>query len=205
MSEKVKNGIKLAVIIFVSAAVGLLLGYLVSDQELRYMFSREYRETVKGIEIYTCGTINEENYMAHRSMLAYAPEELAECCDKIYFTGSELPIPANDTGFGQALGITQGRIVYVSTQTYGADVVLHEMFHAYDHEHGMPSSNDGGFITAFREENERIRLAAASESLLASEFYAETGAMYIISPFELSIRAPRTYSYFNSVLGLYED
>ncbi len=204
MSEKAKNGIRIVVIVLVSAAVGLVLGYLVSNQELRYMFSREYRETVKGIEIYTCGTINEENYLAHKSMLAYAPEELAECCGKIYFTGSELPIPANDTGFGQALGITQGNTVYVSTLTYGADVVLHEMFHAYDHEHGMPSSNDGDFIVAFGEESERIRIAAASESLLASEFYAEAGAMYIISPFELSIRAPKTYSYFNGIFGMYE-
>ena len=204
MSEKAKNGIRIVVIVLVSAAVGLVLGYLVSNQELRYMFSREYRDTVKGIEIYTCGTINEENYLAHKSMLAYAPEELAECCGKIYFTGSELPIPANDTGFGQALGITQGNTVYVSTLTYGADVVLHEMFHAYDHEHGMPSSNDGDFIVAFGEESERIRIAAASESLLASEFYAESGAMYIISPFELRIRAPKTYSYFNGIFGMYE-
>ncbi|MCR4780145.1 MAG: hypothetical protein K5876_03515 [Ruminiclostridium sp.] len=205
MTETVKKGIKIALIVIVSAALGIVLGYMVSSYELRYMFSREYRETVKGIDIYTCGEVNENNCLAHISMLEYAPDELAECCGRIYFTGSELPIPANDTGFGQALGVTQGNTVYVSTVSFGADVVLHEMFHAYDHEHDMPSANDGEFYAAFRDEYKNIRLAAGNESLLASEFFAEAGAMYIISPFELTVRAPKTYKYFNKIFVLYDE
>lgn len=205
MTETMKRGIKVAIIIVVSAAAGIILGCLVSNQELRYMFSREYRETISGIEIYTCGEIDADNYTAHMAMLNCAPDELAECCDKIYFTGTDLPIPANDTGFGQALGITQGRTVFISTKSFGADVLLHEMFHSYDHEHGMLSSNDGDFLVAFKEEGTRIRLAAADESFLASEYFAEAGAMYIISPFELRIRTPKTYKYFSSLLSLYNE
>ena len=32
-----------------------------------------------------------------------------------------------------------------------------------------------------------------------------TGAMYMISPFELTVRAPKTYKYFNKIFGLYDE
>lgn len=204
MTENIKRHIRHVVIVLLAAAVGILLGRLVSNYEMRFMLERELRGTYKGVEIYTCGEINAENYNSHVRMLAYAPDELFAGCEKIYFTGSGISVPANDSGYDQALGLTQEKVIYVSTQSFGADVLMHELFHTYDNYKGMSSSNDAEFTRIFDEEKGNIRILAGSASLLASEFYAEAGAMYIISPFELSVRAPKAYEYFNSIFALYE-
>ena len=204
MSEKIKSGIKHAAIVLVAAALGVFLGYFVSSYETRFMLGREYIGTLRGIEIYTCGDVMPEYFDAHIRMLDYAPDELLAGCDKIYFTGEGIDIPANDSGYDQALGLTQNRVVYVSAGSFGADVVLHELFHTFDNANGMLSANSPEFLAAFGDEKDNIRIVAGHSSLLASEFFAESGAMYIISPFELSIRAPKAYSFFNGIFGLYE-
>lgn len=204
MSEKVKDTIRHTVIVLLAAAIGICLGYLVSSYETRFMLGREYQGSYKGIELYTCGDVNEDFYDAHIQMLEYAPEELLTGCDRIYFTGGDISIPANDSGYAQALGLTQNRVIYVSTRSFGADVVLHELFHTYDSANGMPSANSSDFQEACEKEKGNIRIIAGHSSLLASEFFAEAGAMYVISPFELSIRAPETYRYFNTIFALYE-
>jgi len=205
MTDNAKKHIKQAIVILFAAVLGILLGRLVSNYEMRFMLDREYRGEYKGVEIYTCGEINVDNYNAHIKMLSYAPDELLAYCEKMYFTGGGISVPANDSGFDQALGLTQDKVIYVSTQSFGADVVMHELFHTYDNGKGMISSNDEDFYRIFDEEKDNIRIIAGSDSLLASEFFAEAGAIYIISPFELSIRAPKAYRYFNSLFALYEE
>lgn len=204
MSEKAKDVIKRTVIVLIAALIGVCLGYLMSSYETRFMLGREYRGSYKGIELYTCGDVNDEFCYAHIKMLELAPDELLTGCDRIYFTGSGIPISANDSGYDQALGLTQNRVIFVSTESFGADVVMHELFHTYDSANGMPSGNSPDFQFVFGKEKDNIRIVAGHSDLLASEFFAEAGAMYVISPFELSIRAPKTYEYFNSIFGLYE-
>ncbi len=204
MSEKIKDTVKHTVIVLIAAAVGICLGYFVSSYETRFMLGREYQGAYKGVELYTCGDVNDIFYKAHLEMLELAPDELLAGCERIYFTGADIGIPANDSGYEHALGLTQNGVVYVSTQSFGADVVMHELFHTYDSANGMLSDNSPGFRAAFDSENGNIRVIAGSSVFMASEFFAEAGAMYIISPFELSIRAPRTYEYFNTIFDLYE-
>ncbi len=204
MNEKVIGFIRRTVIVLIAAAIGVCLGYMVSSYETRFMLGREYQGSYKGVELYTCGDVRQEFYSAHVQMLDYAPEELLAGCDRIYFTGEGISIPLNDSGYSQALGLTQNRVVFISTETFGADVVMHELFHTYDSANGMLSANSSAFLQAFDKEQGNIRIAAGHSSMLASEFFAEAGAMYIISPFELSLRAPETYDYFNAMLALYE-
>lgn len=199
MTYKAKSIIKRVAVVAAAAVIGICLGYLVSSYEVRFMLAREYEGSYKGIEIYSCGDINRDIMDAHQSMLRSVPDELLKGCRRIYFTGSDIDIPVNDSGYGQALGLTQGGTVYVSTRTFGADVVVHELFHTYDAACGMLSSNDEDFIAAYDAEKDNIRIIAGHSSHYPSEFFAEAGAMYIISPFELSIRAPLAYEYFQSI------
>lgn len=202
--NKVRRGIRLAVIILIAAAVGIILGHLVSSYELRFMLNREYCGTYRGVDIYKSGMLDTDNFSRHAYMLGLAPDELIECCDRMYFTGTDLDIPANDSGYGSALGLTQGRTIYISTESFGRDVVFHELFHAYDNAHDLPSSNSPAFIEAFNEEADKIRFVAGDDSLVRAEYFATAGAIYMVMPESMKVRTPKTYSYFNFLLRLYE-
>ncbi|MBP5606548.1 MAG: hypothetical protein J6X60_13580 [Ruminiclostridium sp.] len=142
--------------------------------------------------------MNEENLGLHASMIEKAPEMLTNCCDKIYFTGTDLELPAQDS----ALGLTQGRTLFISTESFSTYVIYHELFHAYDNSNGEPSANSLEFINAYEANKQVIPVFAQYSSSFRSEFFAQAGAMYLIMPFELSIAAPETYRYYDEVLGL---
>lgn len=196
MSETAGKVIRIAVLVIVSAAVGILLGQLVSNYELRFMMSREYLGEVNGVEIYSAGKVNEDNLELHRQMLMKAPEKLTECCDRIYFTGSDLELPASDS----ALGLTQNRTIFVSTESFSSYVVFHELFHAYDNAHGELSAKPE-FGDLYELEKGAFPVFARYSSAYPSEFFAQAGALYLIMPTELSIAAPEVYEYFDDALG----
>ncbi|MBO6230336.1 MAG: hypothetical protein J6O50_07195 [Ruminiclostridium sp.] len=202
MSESFRKMIRLAVIIFLSATVGILLGQFVSNYEMRFMLSREYCGDVSGIEIYAVGNVDRENFVKHLEMLVDAPEQLTECCDRMYFTGTDLEIPAHDSGLGDALGLTQDRMICISTRSFSTYVVFHELFHAYDNVHGTLSET-AEFLQLYSENERAVPVFASHRSAYAAEFFAQAGALYLLMPMELSFSAPGLYEYYNNMLNIY--
>lgn len=200
MSDSFKKIIGIGAIILVSALVGILLGQLFCNYEMRYMFAREYCGDVNGIEIYAAGEIDRDNFVKHLEMLVDAPEKLTECCDKIYFTGSSLGVPASDSGLGNALGLTQDRTIYISTESFSSYVVYHELFHAFDNANDRLSDTTE-FVKLYAENDRIMPVFAAHSDEYAAEFFAQVGAMYLLMPFELSVSAPELYDYYDSTLG----
>ncbi len=204
MSDSVKKVVRLSLIIIVSAFIGILFGQLVSSYELRFMLSREYLGEYRGIEIYTAGSVNEENMKLHLQVLKEAPEQLTKCVERIYFTGTDLELPVQDSGMGKALGLTQGQTVYLSTESFGSYVALHEMFHAYDYVHGDLSENSVRFQRVYERGKNVIPIFAPNVGAYPAEFFAQAGAMCITMPFEMSIAAPEVYEYFTELLAAEE-
>ena len=54
-----------AAAIIAAAGVGVLLGQLASDYELRFLLNREFCGTYRGIDVYKSGEINDENVLGH--------------------------------------------------------------------------------------------------------------------------------------------
>ena len=203
MSDSFKKIIKIAAIIFISAAVGIMIGQFFFNYEMRYMFAREYCGDVNGIEIYAAGKIDRENFVKHLEMLAKAPEKLTECCDKMYFTGNGLDIPESDAGLGNALGLTQDRTIFISTESFSSYVVLHELFHAFDNANDRLSETYE-FLKLYKEKSRIMPVFTANSDDYAAEFFAQVGAMYLLMPYELSISAPDIYDYYDKKLGFGE-
>ena len=204
MSDSFKKIIGIGAIIFISALIGILLGQFFCNYEMRYMFGREYCGDVSGIEIYAAGEVDRDNFRKHLEMLVKAPGKLTECCDRIYFTGNGLDIPGSDSGLGSALGMTQDRTIYISTESYSSYVVFHELFHAYDNTHERLSES-AEFIRLYAENDRVMPVFAARSEDYASEFFAQVGAMYLLMPFELSVSAPDLFEYYDSTLGFGTD
>ena len=202
---RIKQAVKFAAVVIAAAVIGILIGHLVSNYEMRFMLSRKYQGTYKGIEVYTSGLLDEQNFRAHAQMLGTAPDKLTECCDRLYFTGTDLELPGYDAGLGSALGLTQNRTVYISTESFSSYVVYHELFHAYDNTHGSPLSSSDEFMKLYASNRRVIPVFAADSSAYLSEFFAQAGAMYLLMPAELKYSAPDLYDYYDETLGFGEE
>lgn len=200
MSDTLKKVLKLSALIIVSAFIGVMLGQFMSNYEMRFSFSRRYIGNYRGIDIYETGDINEENMRMHLQMLSDAPEELAECTDRLYFIGTDVALPVNDEELGDVLGLTQGSTVYISTSSFSAYVVFHELFHAYDSAHGDISENSREFREIYANAGHTVPVFAAYSSDYPAEFFAQAGAMCLVMPFEMSRAAPSVYEYYSELL-----
>lgn len=201
-SKILRFGIYVAAVV-AAAGIGVLLGQFASDYELRYLLDREYCGTYRGIDVYKSGEINADNFLGHIYMLEAAPSELTDCCKSLYFIGGQLPIPRNETGHTQALGLTQGEKIYISTDSYSPDVMLHELFHAYDSRY--ENSSDEDFLEVYSCEQTKLYVAGGYSDQRPSEYFATAGAMYLLTPDELLLLAPETYNYFSINVNFKED
>ncbi len=200
-----KKVLRYAVMIIISASIGIFFGHMISNYEMRFMASRTLYGEYKGIEIYTVGEVYEANMSNYLYMLSCAPDELVECCERLYFTGSDLTIPQNDKGVGSALGLTQGKTIYISTEMFGMEVMFHELFHAYDNVKGGLSSNSEEFREAYDREWNNIYVAAGYDEMYPSEFFAQGGAFYLLAHDRMKEEAPLTYAYFNGIFGYFDE
>lgn len=196
--ERASIVLKCTIIAVMTAVIGIFVGKTIAAYETGYLLNREYCGSYRGIEVYKSGEINDENFLQHVVMLRDAPEKLVECCDKMYFIGGSLPIRTS----GSALGVTQDSTVFITTDSYGPDVLVHELFHTYDNRYGASSSSD--FDSIYEAEKYKIPVSSGYDEKHRAEFFATAGAVYIVSPAELLKKAPNTFFYINEILELYE-
>lgn len=182
-----------------AVTIGIVLGIFVTNYELRYALSREYCGSYRGIEVYKCGEINPENFIGHANLLESAPDLLTDACTHIYFMGGGVHIPIVGEK-GAALGLTQGQVIYISTDSFNADTVYHELFHAYDNGSGNPSSGYEFKRTA-DEEKAAFGFISGSGDEYYAEVFASAGAEYLLEPEPLKRSAPKVYAYFEKLLG----
>ncbi len=195
--------VRYAMVLIAVTVIGIFLGRFLTSYETRYLLSREFCGTYRGIDVYKCGEINEENFIGHAYILDSAPDVLVECCTEMYFTGDALSVPIVGNGGGRALGITQGTTIYICTDTFNIDVVYHELFHAFDNKNGKLSESDE-FLGIYDKEKDSVFVEVSEESERHVEFFAAAGAQYLLEPYILMAAAPETYEYIDKLIGYYE-
>lgn len=194
--------VKYGIAILLAGIAGIFLGRFLTRYETRLLFNREYCGSYRGIEVYKCGELDHENAAYHLQMLGEAPETLTESCTAIYFTGGSLPLPENSGG-NEALGLTQETTIFITTDSFYPDVLLHELFHAYDHANET-LSDSAEFREIFGRESDRISVACIVPESERAEFFATAGAEYLLRPLTLLSDAPETYGYFDEKIKAYD-
>lgn len=194
--------VKYGIAILLAGITGIFLGHFLTRYETRLLFNREYCGSYRGIEVYKCGEPDSENAAYHLQMLEKAPETLTEGCTAIYLTSGSLPLPETG-GNAEALGLTQGTTVFVTTDSFYPDVLLHELFHAYDHANDMLSDSEE-FREIFGRESDRISVVCVIPESERAEFFAAAGAEYLLKPISLLENAPETYRYLDGKIKAYD-
>lgn len=200
--RKTFRTVKYGIAIFLAGIVGIFLGRFLTRYETRFFLNREYCGSYRGIEVYKCGEVDGENAAFHLQMLEQAPKPLTDSCTAIYLTCGPLPVPEGG-GNAVALGLTQETTVFVTTDSFYPDVLLHELFHAYDRENGA-LSDSAEFRAVYDREREGILVACVVPESDRAEFFATAGAQYLLSPLMLSETAPETFAYFDERLDAFE-
>lgn len=195
--------VKYTIIVAIAVIAGIFLGQFITSYETQYLLSREFCGTYRGIDVYKCGEIDKDNFVAHAYMLDSAPDVLVECCTDMYFTGGDLSVPIIGAQNGRALGLTQDSTIYIATDTFNVDVVYHELFHAYDNTHGKLSESSE-FMMIFSKEKDKVFVEVVDESAYSEEFFAAAGASYLLEPLVLKAAAPETYEYIDNLIKYYE-
>ncbi len=188
--------VKWTLVILGAVVLGIGIGPLFTSYETRYLLNREYCGSYKGIKVYKCGEINGENAAAHLRLLEAVPDSLADSCSSIYLTGGSLSVPLIGEEEGQALGLTQNTTVYISTDSFGIDVMYHELFHCYDNANGNISESEE-FRELAGKEGGYFYLEGYDESSRPAEIFASAGAMYLLEPEHLLYEAPQIYAYIS--------
>ena len=194
------RAVKYALVIISTLIIGFFLGRFITDYETRYLLSREYCGTYRGIDVYKCGDINAENTVGYVKMLDMAPKTLTDACTAMYFTGSSLSLPVVGADNGSALGLTQGSVIFIATESFNVDVVYHELFHAYDNMNDKISESYE-FTRIADEEKDGVVVSLVNEDAFYAEFFASAGAAYLLEPENLELSAPKTYEFIDNLVG----
>lgn len=186
--------------VFLAGILGIFLGRMIMRYETRFFLSREYCGSYRGIEVYKCGEIDGENAAFHLQMLEEVPKPLTDSCTSLYLTSGKLPVP--EVGGAEALGLTQETTVFVTTDSFYPDVLIHELFHAYDRSNGALSDSEE-FRAVYERERAELQVACLVPESDRAEFFAAAGARYLLSPALLSETAPETFAYFDERLDAF--
>ncbi len=198
--SKVFRAAKYVIIILIAGMVGIFLGRFMTRYETRLLFSREYCGSYRGIDVYKCGELDSNNVISHLLMLEKAPQILADACSALYFTGGSLNVPEMSGAGARALGLTQDDIVFITADSFYADVLYHELFHAYDNSSGKLSDAED-FRDIYSRERSFVKVECLVEESDRAEFFAAAGAEYLLNPGSLKAAAPDTYGYFDGLFG----
>lgn len=195
------RAVKYGIAIFLAGILGIALGRFITRYETRFFLSREYCGSYRGIEVYKCGEVDGENAALHLQMLEEAPKPLTDSCTALYLTCGPLPV-SEGGGEAEALGLTQDTTIFVTTDSFYPDVLLHELFHAYDRSNEA-LSDSAEFRAVYDRERAEVPVACLVPESDRAEFFATAGAQYLLSPVTLYEKAPGTFAFFDERLNAF--
>lgn len=94
------------------------------------------------------------------------------------------------------LAITYGKDIYVNDEKYNENVLIHELFHAYDYSNNW-ISNQKEFFEIYQIEKDFVKVTDGNIQNVY-EFFASAGEMYYLNPNNLKKEAPLTYKFFSN-------
>lgn len=153
------------------------------------------KELIKVVSI-----ANNNNYNNYVKDIENTTELLKSNCDNIFFTDENLNKKFN-LNFDNCIvyAISFGKNIYIDTNYYNKNVVVHEMCHVYDYSNGWLSDSDD-FQNLYKSENSNVSVSEGNKQN-AYEFFASSGEMFFNNPEKLKNLSYLTYSYFNEIFS----
>lgn len=145
-------------------------------------FSRnDYKKTFnyENISINVYNEYNKENYEKYIDNLEMIPKDLIKNCNNIFFTSEDLN-KKFDLGFNsKVVAISYGKDIYINTDYYRNNVLIHEMYHVYDYSNDWISKTDE-FLEIY-ERNKEVFEVSPGNNTDSYEFFATCGENFFLN------------------------
>lgn len=168
-----KRKIFILVMVVLCFTTGALLAEVDEGKDSEYIFTKK---TNCGAAIYTTNDILEKNYALFLSDIEIAPPELLKYCEKIIFTHENLTEKFHMPLKNKIVAISVGKDIYVCTDFYSEDTIVHELCHIYDYSNGWVSDSEL-FAQLYVKYKEEIPVSAGNIED-EREFFASCGEKY---------------------------
>ena len=139
---------------------------------------------------------NEENYKNYMSDIEKVKDIFGEFGQQYIFTDENLNEKFNFGFETNVLGTSTGKKIYIDTNHYDENVVLHETIHAYDFSKDY-ISDDACFEEIYKNNKEKISVTGGNNQNVY-EFFASSGENFFKNPDDLKTRAPEVYDFFRT-------
>lgn len=124
------------------------------------------------------------------------PESIKKYANSVTITHEDLSEKFELDLDAKILAITYGKDIYVNDEKYNENVLIHELFHAYDYSNNW-ISNQKEFFEIYQIEKDFVKVTDGNIQNVY-EFFASAGEMYYLNPNNLKKEAPLTYKFFSN-------
>lgn len=137
--------------------------------------------------------IDEDVAKAYKRNLESLPDFMKQYATSVTITNENLSEKFDLNLNANILAITYGTDIYISDEKFNENVLIHELFHAYDYSHNWISTSNE-FSKIYEQEKNLIQVSDGNVQNIY-EFWASAGEMYYFSPKKLQEVAPLTYDF----------
>lgn len=190
------------------------LSTLVGCSSSPYAKAEAQTLTIQGVPVYVepDEETTQEDVNRHLKEIKTQPEFLMKNCTGIHLQGENIHQERKQQAYGRDIGDTAGyveeRDIYFDVKTKYSngektsdiirETVAHELWHVFDYVNGNDEYYLSGldFNILYNQNPDSISEYGATN---VSEFFAEAGAMYLLSPEELKEKNMDVYNYFEAL------
>lgn len=159
---------------------GMCLLFFATGALLRTPIREKTYYVEKNVEcsatIYKTKKISRQNYEKFLSDLESAPTFFLEYCKNIYFTHENLTSKFQMPLKNKIMAISVGNDIYISTNWYSEETLMHELCHVYDYSNGWIS--EGELFAPLYEKYKDIIPVSPGNEQNEKEFFATCGGMF---------------------------
>jgi hypothetical protein len=175
----------------VSFSVGILT-VNAAQKENEYTKTSEYENI--NICVYE-DDYDETNYDLYLENLKTIPSGLIKNCDNIYFTNENLNKKFElDDIITKIVALSYGKDIYVNTEYFSEDVLIHEMYHVYDYSNNWISDSDE-FVKLYEEYKDDFEVSPGNVEN-SYEFFATYGENFSLKD---DLEETNLYTFFNNL------
>lgn len=183
--------------ILIICAIFFLLGVLCSNCINKDNYSKNFAEysEYQNIKIHVDDDYNQDNLTLYLENLTTISQKLTRNCENIYFTNENLNEKFELDISTKIVAISYGKDIYVNTNYYSDDVLIHEMFHVYDYCNDWISSTNS-FKKLYDDYKDVITVSPGNNEN-SHEFFAAYGEQFTLNKNNLEKNS--LYDFFSNL------
>lgn len=168
--------LKYIVFVFIFFVLGIITANILNKDNVKevYMLNSRY----ENISIYTSYNCDQQNVNSYLEDITKIPKNLLNNCDNIYFTDEDLTEKFNLTIKTKVVAISYGNDIFVNTDYYSEDILIHEMYHIYDYSNNWISETED-FLLLYEKYKDVYKVSPGNNEN-AYEFFATCGEYFTL-------------------------